>query len=117
MLAWTGQGWLGFLIVFGAIIGVESAFEGGRSHGYLPQVLTFLAAAVPCWLLGRLLNRDAPRKFFDLPHSEIDPETKEPRHYGSSGHTLAFVRLEYAGLFVIVYYFAVWLGRLKLFRF
>ena len=112
MVAWTGLGCLGFIFIFAAFIGVYEMY--GSYYTFGAKAWVVILASVPCYLVGRLLNRNAPRKFLDLPWSEIDPQTKQPVHHHAAGHTLAFVRLEYAGVFAVVILVVMWLE--KVFR-
>jgi hypothetical protein len=100
MVAWTGLGFLGFIFIFAAFIGVHEMY--GSYYLFSAKAWVVILASVPCYVVGRLLNRDVPRKFLDFPRSEIDPQTKQPIHHHATGHTLAFVRLEYAGVFAIL---------------
>ncbi len=109
MVAWTGLGCLGFLFIFAAFIGVYEVFGSYYTLGAKAWVVVL--ASVPCYLVGRFLNRNAPRKFFDLPWSEIDPQTKKPIHHPTTGHTLAFIRLEYAGVLAVVVLLVMWLEK------
>ncbi len=50
-----------------------------------------------CWITGRPLNRHLPARVFDIPPKKTGEDGAE-RAGETRGHTLAFIRLEYAAI-------------------
>jgi hypothetical protein len=103
MVIWTGHGWIGFVFITGCLIGGNQLIDYFLGDTYFeghvwPKFAALFVCALLCWLAGRPLNRNLPRQVFDLPRRVKDPKTGIPQTVGATGHTLAFVRLEYAGL-------------------
>ena len=106
MVIWTGRGWLGFLFIVGCLIGGDWLTDGLLGEGYFaghvwPKLAILAACSGLCWVTGRALNRGLPSKVFDIP-GEGAGNVRDP--FASAGHTLAFVRLEYAGLIAALLY-------------
>lgn len=103
MVIWTGYGWIGFVFKVGSLIGgdqlVNNIFGDGTFEGHLwPKVAALLVCSALCWIVGRALNRNLPRRILDVPQRVKDPTTGAWRAVATAGHTLAVVRLEYPGL-------------------
>ncbi len=103
MVVWTSRGWVGFLYILGCLIGgmflTDSLLgEGTWESNVWPKFAALLVCSALCWVTGRPLNRGLPPRVLAVPSklgSWADP---------SLGHTLAFVRLEYAGLVALPLY-------------
>jgi hypothetical protein len=98
MLIWSGHGWVGYLFMFAAFAVGHYAFGDKEMWRPLPSLLLILGSSIGCYLAGRWLNRGLPRKFLDRNDN------------GSSvGHTVGFIRLEYAGGFTLLVFAIFWL--------
>jgi hypothetical protein len=103
MVIWTGYGWIGFVFIVGSLIGGEQLIDNALGDGYFeghlwPKAAALIVCSALCWAVGRPLNRNLPKRIFDVPRRVNDPATGTLQTVGATGHTLAFVRLEYAGL-------------------
>ena len=102
MVIWTRQGWIGFVVIVGCLLGGGWFFDWllgeGSFEGHLwPKLAALIVCSMLCWTLGRWLNRDLPRRVFEAPARNA-PRGTDPLSHGVEGHTLAFIRLEYAGM-------------------
>jgi hypothetical protein len=109
VVVWTGRGWIGFIFIVGCLIGggllVDSVYGDGYFETYLwPKMAALFVCFALCWIVGRPLNRNLPTRIFDPPRRVTDPVTGTTQTVGANGHTLAFVRLEYAGLIAVPLY-------------
>lgn len=100
MLIWSGHGWLGAAIMGLAFWIGHAVFGDEAMWRPLPSLLLISGSALACYGAGRVLNRGLPPKVFD----RNDDGT-------SSGHTLAFIRLEYAGALTVFVFVLFWLDR------
>lgn len=103
MVIWTRQGWIGFIFMVGCLLGGNQFFnwllgEGSFERHLWPKLASLIACSILCWTAGRWLNRDLPRRVFEVPARKGTPPGADPLSFGTKGHTLAFVRLEYAGI-------------------
>jgi hypothetical protein len=109
MVVWTGRGWIGFVFIVGCLIGGNQLIDYVLGDRYFedhiwPKLAALLVCFVLCWIVGRPLNRNLPARIFDVPRRVKDPVTATPQIEGATSHTLAFVRLEYAGLVAVPLY-------------
>ena len=96
-MAWSGFGWLGYVVIFGTLLGTRElcneAFGPGfsREHAVVVIACAVIVSSLLCWPIGRFFNRHLPWKVFDA-------------DWAWGGRTVAhstfFVRLECAGLVV-----------------
>ena len=119
MVIWTGKGWIGFIVIVGCLLGGQQLFdwllgEGSFERHLWPKLAALLVCLILCWTLGRWLNRDLPRRVFEGPARNAPPGT-DPLSHGVEGHTLAFVRLEYAGIVAAPLYLFIALEDASLF--
>lgn len=109
MVIWTGHGWIGFVFIVGSLIAGNELTDSLLGNGYFethlwPVFVALLVCSTLCWLVGRPMNKNLPRRIFDPPRRVKDPTTGKSQTVGATGHTLAFVRLEYAGLIAVPLY-------------
>lgn len=100
MLIWSGHGWLGALFMGLAFWLGHELFGDQEMWRPLPSLLLILGSTLACYGAGRLLNRSLPRKIVDRNADGT-----------SVGHTLAFIRLEYAGALTLLVFAIFWLER------
>jgi hypothetical protein len=95
MMAWTGFGWLGFVVIFGSLFGVQAGLDllfgdgYARQHSVVLAVCTFVVSSTICWPIGRYFNRHLPPGLFDADWVYRGQTT---------AHSTFFIRLECAGL-------------------
>ena len=109
MVIWTRQGWIGFIFIVGCLLGGQWFFdwllgEGTFEHHVWPKLAVLTACSILCWTVGRMLNRDLPGRVFEVPARNGTPPGNDPLSRGIRGHTLAFIRLEYAGIVAVPLY-------------
>jgi hypothetical protein len=91
MFVWTGHGWLGLLFCGLACWAGHALFGKEGMWHPLPALAMIVASSLACYVAGRWLNRGLPHAFVDR-----NPDGS------SKGHTLGFIRLEYAGLLTLL---------------
>jgi hypothetical protein len=95
LLAWTGFGWLGYVIILGAFVATHKLLDAAFGPGFCRQnsptlaATSWVAGSLLCWPVGRYFNRDLPLRVFDADWA---------RRGRSEAHSTLFVRLEFAGL-------------------
>jgi hypothetical protein len=100
---WTGHGWIGFAWAALCLIFTPDALDwlipGREQDRGLEIFIAFIVTALGCLIAGRMLNRDLPTRIVDLPQKRVDPATGEQLPIAASqGHTVFFIRLEFAFL-------------------
>jgi hypothetical protein len=105
MVTWTGQGWVGVPLIGAAFWGSYQVFGKDRWHAPLPALVTILVSVAVCYLAGRWLNQDLPKKL-------VVEQSDEPT---MKAHTLVFIPLEYAGIFSVLFFIMTWLDQAGLF--
>ncbi|MEY4580611.1 MAG: hypothetical protein RL701_5314 [Pseudomonadota bacterium] len=113
MIMFTGQGWIAAVVICGALLSVKAAAEtrGGPEAFFEPktQLLLIALCVLPCFAIGRLLNRGLPPKVWDAPRLDWDDQTRTVNKTPALGHTLAFIRVEHAGWLILFVLALFWL--------
>ena len=97
MLFFSGYGWSALALWFAVFLGSLFFFKNFKQDSPLylspwPEIICASINIVGCGILGWWLNRGRPRKVF-----EFDT-------LATTGHTFCFVRVEYCGLFSVLFY-------------
>jgi hypothetical protein len=96
-MAWSGFGWLGYVVIVGVTFGIAWVLDWVFGPGFALQnplilaVCSWPCASLLCWPVGRLFNRTLPLQVFD---------TDWAWRGRTAAHSTFFVRLEFAGLVV-----------------
>ena len=120
-MVWTGHGWLGAFVLAASIIAPKEVMEHRFGAGAFLDSWTAQAACVAvsvagCWVIGRLLNRGLPTRVIDTPRTVLDPGSGAPIYQPPTGHTVAFLRVEYAGWLQVAVLLLMHLERAGFFR-
>ncbi len=99
MLFFSGYGWTVLALWFAVFIGSLFFFKDFKQPSPLyespwPEIICSAINIVGCAALGWWLNRGRPRKVFEF----------VPHPFPTTAHTFCFVRVEYCGLFSVLFY-------------
>jgi hypothetical protein len=99
MLFFSGHGWVVLALWLGVFVGSLFFFKNFKLDSPLyrspwPEIICAAINIVGCAIFGWWLNRGRPRRIFEF----------VPYPLPATGHTFSFVRVEYCGLFSILFY-------------